>query len=1177
MKKFIFIFIFSFLIFHSLFSQFSGGGFANNYYYPFIKFTGARDTNSAPQAEGALVYQKSDSSLYIYSGLGWEKILSGSIIVTSFGVFDSIDVATWGSFAYMNVGDSIMVSTIKLDTLEGDYYDKIRTQKLISDSILNTALSAGFITYTQAGIIDNGDGTLTLPAESIAIYSNDDFQGNPIKFYLSGGTTGTDFPALPDGAKCYIVAKYNSGSPTYDVITNVELITEASYMPYITVFREGNIIHYVSWDEMGRGLPNKLHQRFVKTERFARESGLMLSADSTDQTFSISEGIAWNGASRNILVRAVSDSIPTHTCFYYHSTGTWTVDSTVTTYNITQYDDGTDLQSLPNNDWTVNWIYRIEDETSSRGHIAFILDTVYDKYAEAELANVPADLPDIIQAMGILVGRIIVEKGDATTTVVQSAFDIVFHPSQVTKHNDLAEIQGGVASEYYHLTSGEYTYVQDSLIYYLRGDRPDTFTYLYGDSIKTLIGIIDSLRAKVVQADSGNFSGDIVAGRNLEAPAGSLFVGDNYMYDNGSYIYTLYFQPNVCKITNTLDVKKIRNDIGDGLWIELKNIDNDSIMLWIDVAKYDSAFTLDSLGNVRIKGILQADSSLTVDGYGSFGDGLSITDLLYTSNDTLYGEINSVWDLSDLSTIIFPDGDYMFDVLKSTQPDTFGYVGTATYPYQRAWIDTITAGHIMSGNDTITFTDQFLTEISGINIDTPDSLVTNYALDISNPSDNNIFSITNTGINNITANGGSWNLDYQYDTLGFTMTSTNLNAYCGFYSGEVAAYNEAADTAYFSLYANGIGTSSGQGELYLYNYDENELGFFASPDSLYISDSTGVLKNYMIYGSGDLDLSGTLSALYGSFTDSINSLHATIDSLTAVVGSYDSLYSSGAIVAVGNITGGSVTIGNNLFTDAGTNVTTSYFQLTGELTTRSIKNYSSDVLDFRYDAGTDQAMRWCFINYDNVNDTTMAEDASGNIRIFRPSYFLDDIQADSNLTVNGYGSFGDTVEMDSKLIFNDPQPLNTPFISAGISDSIVAAGASTWYVLQFDSSKLNTDTTYFEFAPNDDSTKILIKKAGYIHVTYFLPWYSKGVNANTTVAGVIYKNNVMFIKSGEVETRDFANTDIEQLVRTKKIDVAVNDTIEIGYYTTDVDVYLKSAGIFTYNHYAGSVEIEWVY
>ena len=49
------------------------------------------------------------------------------------------------------------------------------------------------------------------------------------------------------------------------------------------------------------------------------------------------------------------------------------------------------------------------------------------------------------------------------------------------------------------------------------------------------------------------------------------------------------------------------------------------------------------------------------------------------------------------------------------------------------------------------------------------------------------------------------------------------------------------------------------------------------------------------------------------------------------------------------------------------------------------------------------------------------------------------------------------------------------------------------------------------------------------------------------------------------------------LVRTKKINVAANDTIEIGYYTSDVDVYLRSAGLFTYARYAASVEIEWVY
>jgi hypothetical protein len=36
----------------------------------------------------------------------------------------------------------------------------------------------------------------------------------------------------------------------------------------------------------------------------------------------------------------------------------------------------------------------------------------------------------------------------------------VFSGSTVTDHNDLANLQGGAAEEYYHLTSAEYVWLQ---------------------------------------------------------------------------------------------------------------------------------------------------------------------------------------------------------------------------------------------------------------------------------------------------------------------------------------------------------------------------------------------------------------------------------------------------------------------------------------------------------------------------------------------------------------------------------------------------------------------------------------------------------------------------------------------------------------------------------------------
>jgi hypothetical protein len=311
------------------------------------------------------------------------------------------------------------------------------------------------VTYTE-----NPDGTIVLDACDYSLYDNADFEGQPQVYTVPSATTTLSAGILytPDNIQCYITVNYNGGVPRYEVIQDVELITESDILPHISIFRTGTSNRLLLWDKMGLGLANKLHQRLVKTRRFERENGVILSETSTpvDRTIVVSEGRAWNGVERTILDE-FNSSIDSLTQFY-HTAGVWT-SSVVTQYNNLEYDNGTNLVTLTNNSWAVLWFYRCK--AVNYNLVGYIWST--SQYLNANTAAdapVPTDLPLPMQLNAMLIGRIIIQNGAASGNV-SIAFDVKFPDTQVIEHNNTALIQGGAADEYYHLSLEEYNNVQN--------------------------------------------------------------------------------------------------------------------------------------------------------------------------------------------------------------------------------------------------------------------------------------------------------------------------------------------------------------------------------------------------------------------------------------------------------------------------------------------------------------------------------------------------------------------------------------------------------------------------------------------------------------------------------------------------------------------------------------------
>lgn len=298
------------------------------------------------------------------------------------------------------------------------------------------------VSTTSPTITDNGDGTINLSSCLAFVYPGSTSFPSKIGAYTIPAITNQ---AFTDQTQNYLYIDYNSGSPIYKVTTNVALIDFASAIPVITIYRDGTELHFLSWSTQADNMIGKSMMRIVRTNRFGYESGLILSETGT-RNIAVTAGKVWYGFTTVSLdaFTSVTDSL----YFYKHVGGVWTVDKTTTQYNNTQYDNGTDLVTLLNNNrYTINWIYRGIESTK---HCYYVLgNTEYSSLADAMAAQPRSDLPSIITSHTMLVGYIIVKKNGATASAIGSAFAQTFAASAAAM-TDIYEDSTG----YLSLTAG---------------------------------------------------------------------------------------------------------------------------------------------------------------------------------------------------------------------------------------------------------------------------------------------------------------------------------------------------------------------------------------------------------------------------------------------------------------------------------------------------------------------------------------------------------------------------------------------------------------------------------------------------------------------------------------------------------------------------------------------------
>jgi hypothetical protein len=324
------------------------------------------------------------------------------------------------------------------------------SQALTASVVLDkSTYSAGIISGSGWSNPSPLDGTIIVPNVKAALYSTVDFSGPLYVYDITGGVIST----LSDNDTNYIYVDYNNGSPQYSVTQDYNEINYSNKVLDLIVYRAGNFIHVLEFGNQGAGLASKMNDRFITVDRFARESGLELILDTTNGYVTASAGVAWNGSYRQQLAEINSGT----DIFFrsYHSASVWVYNTSADTINNFIYDTGIDTASVSPGKYLTNWYYRGQEVND---HIYEVVSSgEYDSVAAAQLATQP-NLPELISSHAFLMGRIIVQSG-SFDGIVESAYEQVFSPTSVTKHNDLTNIQGGSSGEYYHLTQADYNIV----------------------------------------------------------------------------------------------------------------------------------------------------------------------------------------------------------------------------------------------------------------------------------------------------------------------------------------------------------------------------------------------------------------------------------------------------------------------------------------------------------------------------------------------------------------------------------------------------------------------------------------------------------------------------------------------------------------------------------------------
>lgn len=428
---------------------------------------------------------------------------------------------------------------------------------------------------------------LVIKANTVLLYDNEHFENSVVKIDMPQTVIpiGTGVNEVPEDEVFYVMASYNGGSATYIVTANLSVANNSNIAPIAfglidTVSGVKNIYPMARYAD---GLSERLLKKLMHVDFNERESGLLLKVltpSNPDLRFKITQGSVWRGLDRASLAEISSETPDTLIFVYKDNNGDFVYDTSFSGANEDTYQDPDGgLKNYGVGKRGACWIYRslVEEKIYMMSS-----NVEYPDIEDARTAQPPTDLPDVITATCIFVGKIITKEGEGEIQEILRPFDIMFTNTSVgyepvEEHNDMNSIQGGNATERYHLSNAEYTRVltveQNADV--TDKDNVNSSITNYLTSISADIANLTELQDKAYVAyhDRVKDTGDSMTGKLTMNMAGNaLNIGGSSVdgsdvwakIGNSTYNYSMVYKGSESGTANAFEFWTSNNNAGDG-------------------------------------------------------------------------------------------------------------------------------------------------------------------------------------------------------------------------------------------------------------------------------------------------------------------------------------------------------------------------------------------------------------------------------------------------------------------------------------------------------------------------------------------------------------------------------------------------------------------------------------
>lgn len=294
---------------------------------------------------------------------------------------------------------------------------------------------------------DNSNGTISLGSNGVGNFYQDALGTTIIKQLSIPAASNI---SLTDNAVNYIYAEYNNGSPTYLVTTSpASFISDFRQVAFLRVIRNSNTLHILDYDTYGTALPEKQFYKDIASNPFNRQTGLVLSTAAT-RIATVTAGTVWFGVKLFTLDENVSGtSGALFEC--YKVAGVWNY-AAVSAYDSSYYCDGTNRQNLGSGKYVAKYFFR---GVEVQNHVYYVHGNTYNHSSEALAESIP-DLPAVITGHGIYIGKVVIVQGASNGTAYPVDWVTGASLTATSEHNNLAGLQGGTSSQFYHLTQAQH-------------------------------------------------------------------------------------------------------------------------------------------------------------------------------------------------------------------------------------------------------------------------------------------------------------------------------------------------------------------------------------------------------------------------------------------------------------------------------------------------------------------------------------------------------------------------------------------------------------------------------------------------------------------------------------------------------------------------------------------------